>query len=124
MIRFFTRPYSSPPSLLLSQLQNDLKESLKSKEKIRSSVIKSVLSDWTYAQKSPNPHQISLGGLIRKGIKKRREAISEFIKAKRMDLAEKEEAEIGILDRFPVFFNFSISIPIPSLFTQLPSCSS
>ena len=38
--------------------------------------------------------------VIRRGIKKRRESIEMYEKGKRMDLADKERAEVGMLERY------------------------
>lgn len=70
------------------------------------SLQKAILTDLQYAQKTkaqPNQKPPSIIKMLQKGIKKRTDAAKVFRHAKpepRVDLAEKEEREIAILQEF------------------------
>lgn len=81
------------------KLLTDLREAMKSGDKIRLEVLRMVRASIKNAeiaqQKSlDNPDIL---GIIAKEGKQRRESIAEFKKANRQDLVDKEEAELAIL---------------------------
>lgn len=87
---------------LLTQINTDLKESMKSRDKFRTETIRNLKSAIKYAE-------IEAGGalddegvlaVIARQAKQRRDSISEFKKADRTDLVEKEEAELAILETY------------------------
>jgi uncharacterized protein YqeY len=82
--------------LLRQRLVDGLKEAMKAKDKRRSLVIKSILSDITLSDKSTKPDEPAL--ILQRGIKKRLESIAAF--ATRPDLADNERMEIEILKSF------------------------
>jgi uncharacterized protein len=73
---------------------------MKSSQKSKVSVIKSLLSEITYASKSSNSGSLDEKGAIeavlQKSIKKRLDSISAFKEGGRDDLAATEEAEVAI----------------------------
>jgi uncharacterized protein YqeY len=82
------------------KLKQQLKDSMKFKNKLQVNVIKSVLADIVNQEKSGLQKHVSVGELIQRGIKKRRDSIEQFRGASRLDLAEQEEIEIEILSSF------------------------
>lgn len=91
--------------MLKDQLKNQLKESMLAKTQLRTSVLRFILSGITY-------YEIQKGGagyeatdedvmaVIQKEVKQRRDSIEQFEKAGRQDLAEKEKAELTILETY------------------------
>lgn len=81
------------------KLMTDLREAMKSGDKIRLEVLRMVRASIKNAeiaqQKSLDDPDI-LGIIVKEG-KQRRESIAEFKKANRQDLVDKEEAELAIL---------------------------
>lgn len=81
------------------KLMTDLKQAMKSGDKIRLEVLRMVRASIKNAeiaqQKSLDDPDIL--GIIAKEGKQRRESIAEFKKANRQDLVDKEEAELVIL---------------------------
>jgi uncharacterized protein YqeY len=85
---------------LQTQINEDLKSALKSKEEPKLSTLRLLKSDIQYeltktGVSTLNDDQVI--ALIRANSKKRRESASEYRKANREDLAVKEEAEDAIL---------------------------
>ncbi len=85
--------------MLQEKLLTDLREAMKSGDKIRLEVLRMVRASIKNAeiaqQKSLDDPDIL--GIIAKEGKQRRESIAEFKKANRQDLVDKEEAELAIL---------------------------
>jgi uncharacterized protein YqeY len=85
--------------MLQEKLMTDLREAMKSGDKIRLEVLRMVRASIKNAeiaqQKSLDDPDIL--GIIAKEGKQRRESIAEFKKANRQDLVDKEEAELAIL---------------------------
>ncbi len=85
--------------MLQEKLMTDLREAMKSGDKIRLEVLRMVRASIKNAeiaqQKSLDDPDI-LGIIVKEG-KQRRESIAEFKKANRQDLVDKEEAELAIL---------------------------
>lgn len=87
---------------LLNQIDNDLKEALKSKDKIRAQTIRSLKSAIKYAEIEEGGPLDEPGvlGVIAKQAKQRRDAIAEFQKGGRDDLVESEAAELAVLETY------------------------
>lgn len=85
--------------MLQEKLMTDLREAMKSGDKIRLEVLRmaraSIKNAEIAQQKSLDDPDIL--GIIAKEGKQRRESIAEFKKANRQDLVDKEEAELAIL---------------------------
>ncbi|KAL7746259.1 hypothetical protein RI367_008400 [Sorochytrium milnesiophthora] len=90
---------SGPSQDLVDKLKTELKNAMRAKDAFRSTVIRGVLSDITYAQKSPNPPS-EYYSLVHKAAKKREESIRMFTEASRADLADKEGKELEVLKQF------------------------
>jgi uncharacterized protein YqeY len=89
-------------SALLARLQADLNAARKSQDAARRLVLGSVIAD-------AKNREIELRrdltdddvvDVVRRGIKRRRESIDAYTKAKRNDLAEKEAAEVRALEGY------------------------
>jgi uncharacterized protein YqeY len=68
------------------------------KEKVKVNVLKSLISDVTYSIKSNTPSKPM--DILLKSIKKRSDALEEYTKANRVDLAQNEEAELKVLNNY------------------------
>ncbi|KAG8705109.1 hypothetical protein FRC11_009309 [Ceratobasidium sp. 423] len=86
-----------------TQLRDELKQAMKSKDSFRSTTIRSVLAEITNADKANKGTPITndnILSLLQKSISRRTDSASQFRSASRADLAEKEEAECQILTSF------------------------
>lgn len=91
---------------LLSKIQNDLKNAQLSKDEIKVSTLRLLLSEIKNVEISKGTSQ--LGGLsdqdiisiIQKEAKKRKEAVASFTTGGRAELAQKEESESKILEGY------------------------
>jgi uncharacterized protein len=101
-----TRPVQ-PISMsnLSQQISESLKEAMKAKDQVTLSTLRSLKSAIQLAtiEKHGADGQLEdpeVIAVIRKAIKQRHDSISSFRDAGRADLAEKEEAEIKVLERY------------------------
>ena len=87
---------------LKDQINNDLKDAMRSKDKIRTETLRSLKSAIKYAEIEAGQELDDDGvlGVIGKQAKQRRDSIAEFEKAGRTDLTEKEMAELTILEQY------------------------
>src|SRR6185436_3786151 len=88
--------------MMLDKLQEQLKTSMKERDELRTSVLRMLISEFKYAQiekKAPLDENESIA-VVQKAIKKRKEAIEMYEKGGRPELAEKEKAEMKILEEF------------------------
>ncbi|RIB11465.1 Yqey-like protein [Gigaspora rosea] len=90
---------------LLSRLKNDVKDAMKNKDQLKLNVIRGLLSDVTYASKSPTSKSFSASDhevytIINRAIKRRQESIAQFTQANRLDLVENESSELLILNSY------------------------
>jgi len=83
------------------KLRSELHQAMKNKHSLRTGTIRMMMAELTNKEKEGKPveeqdvHKVFFGML-----RKREEAIEEFTKAKRDDLAEKEKAEMEIIKEF------------------------
>ena len=87
---------------LLQKIEADMKESMKSGDRIRSDTLKMLKSDMMY-EKAKTGQDISdsqMDEVVKRASKRRREAIKEYEAAGRKDLADKEAAELKIIEEF------------------------
>ena len=87
---------------MLEKFQNELKNAMKQKDELRTSVLRMLISDLKYAQiekRAPLDETESIQ-VIKKAIKKRKESIEMYEKGGRPDLAAKESAEVKVLQAF------------------------
>ncbi|HDS02565.1 MAG TPA: GatB/YqeY domain-containing protein [Firmicutes bacterium] len=84
---------------LQERLQNDLKESMKQKDELRTLTLRMILSEIRYAriEKKQDLSDPDVQALISKSIKKHQDSIEMYTKGNREDLAAREEDEKNIL---------------------------
>ena len=87
---------------LKNQIDNDLKEAMRSRDKFRTQTLRSLKSAIRYAEIEVNTEldDQALLAVIAKQAKQRRDSIAEFKKGGRTDLVEKETAELTILENY------------------------
>lgn len=87
---------------LKEQIDNDLKQGIKNKDKLCTDTLRGLKSAIRYAEIEAGSKLDEAGVLtvIAKQAKQRRDSIAEFEKAKRADLVEKEAAELTILEEY------------------------
>lgn len=92
----------SPESDLASTLRAALNTARKAKDKDRTLVLGTILANLKNREielrRSPTNDDVV--DVLRKGIKIRREAVEQYTKASRADLAQVESAQIRILEEF------------------------
>ncbi len=87
---------------LRSKLQEDMKQAMKSGDKVRLLVIRTILSDIGYAEidKQHTANDDEIIQVLAKEAKMHRESIAMFTQGKRQDLVEKEQAELAIISAY------------------------
>jgi len=85
------------------RLDTDLKDSMRAKDELRLNTIRAVKSAIKYKEVEGAAKTLDEAGII--GVlttlaKQRRDAIEEYTKANRADLAEKEEKELALLKAY------------------------
>jgi len=87
---------------MIERIQSELKQALKSGDKTTVSVLRMLLSAARYAaiEEKRELREDEFAALIQKSIRSRRESVDAFRKGGREDLATREEAEIGVLERY------------------------
>jgi uncharacterized protein YqeY len=87
---------------LKEQITNDMKESMKSGQKERLAVIRLILA--ALKQKEVDERIVlddaQVLAILEKMLKQRRESITQFTQGNRKDLADKEEAEVRIIQAY------------------------
>ena len=84
------------------QMRIDLKDALRARDKLRKNTIRMTLAALKNARVAKNA-DLTEGeamAVLRKEVKQRHDAISEFRKGNRADLVAQESAEIEILERY------------------------
>jgi len=87
---------------LKQKLMEDLKQALKSGDKVRRSVIRLVMSAIknTEISRQADLTDPDILGIIAKEVKQRRESIEAFKQGNRQDLVAQEEAEMAVLEEY------------------------
>ena len=87
---------------LLARLQQDMNTARKAQDKARTLLLGTILSDIKNRRielrRDPNDEEVL--EVVRRGIKRRRESVEMYVSAKRDDLADKERAEIALLEQY------------------------
>ena len=87
---------------LLARLQQDMNAARKAQDKARTLLLGTILSDIKNRRielrRDPNDEEVL--DVVRRGIKRRRESVEMYVSAKREDLADKERAEIAVLEEY------------------------
>jgi len=102
---FSSSPRWQDDATTLDKIKAQLKDSMRAKDTNASTVLRSVLSEYQYAQKQPNAAggAASLSSVLQKAVAKRVEAAAQYRAATpspREDLAEKEDAEAKMIRAF------------------------
>ncbi|HXI14337.1 MAG TPA: GatB/YqeY domain-containing protein [Thermoanaerobaculia bacterium] len=87
---------------LTEQIRNDLTESIKARDAARTSTLRLLQSSLKNEQieKGRELTDEEVHALIRKAVKQRQDSIEQFTKASRTELADKEKAELPILEKY------------------------
>lgn len=87
---------------LLDQLTTDLRAAMRSKDELRLSVLRMLISAIHYAEIAQQKKLDDSGVIscVQKEIKQRKESIEAYEKGHRQDLADKEKAELAILQGY------------------------
>tara|TARA_B100001142_G_scaffold146179_1_gene147160 strand:+ start:8779 stop:9210 length:432 start_codon:yes stop_codon:yes gene_type:complete len=85
---------------MLEKIREDLKRFIKSKNKLASNVVRTIISNITNEGLKDSATEESIINIIKKEIKKRREAIKLYSANNRNDLAKVEEEELSILESY------------------------
>ena len=87
---------------MIDRLQEDLKRAMKAGDKMTVSVLRMLLSALKYSaideKRDLGPEEVA--ALLQKSIRSRKESIEAFRKGGRPELAEKEEAELKIVEQY------------------------
>ncbi|NMO23350.1 GatB/YqeY domain-containing protein [Pyxidicoccus fallax] len=88
---------------LKERIDADLKDAMRSKNELTTSVLRMLKSSVKYKEVEPGASALDDAGIqsvITGLIKQRRDSIDQFKAGGRPELAEKEEAEIGVLQNY------------------------
>jgi uncharacterized protein len=88
---------------LLAQIDADLKQAMRERNETSKLALRSLKTALTEAQKTGESHALSNEEILRiiaKSAKQRRDSIAEYLKANRPELAQAEEAELAVLERY------------------------
>ena len=85
---------------MLEKIREDLKRFIKSKNKLASNVVRTIISNITNEGLKDSATKESIINIVKKEIKKRREAIKLYSANNRNDLAKVEEEELSILESY------------------------
>ena len=89
--------------MLLEKIASDMKEAMRAKDALRLSTLRMLKSAVEYAKiekKQENLPDAEVISVIKKQIKQRQDSIEGFEKGGRVDLAEKEKAELSVLKSY------------------------
>ncbi|CAI7650034.1 hypothetical protein N7533_008490 [Penicillium manginii] len=91
---------ATPP--LMVTLRTDLKTAMRAKDTSRLNVLRAVISEYNNSQKTSSPisTDIQLLSLLQKRATASKEAAQEFLAAERLDLKEKEDAQVAVLEEY------------------------
>jgi uncharacterized protein len=87
---------------MLDKLKVDLKDAMRGGDAVAVSTIRMLISQMQYAriQAGKDLAEADVLALLQRAVKTRREAIEQFEKGGRADLAAKERSEIGVVERY------------------------
>src|SRR6185503_16864417 len=92
-------------STLNEKIANDLKDAMRAKDQVAMTALRALKSAVKYAAVEKVGADGELGdadiiAVLRKQLKQRRDSVEQFTSGNRRDLAEKEQAEIAVLERY------------------------
>lgn len=88
---------------LKEQISADLKEAMKARDQLRIDTLRGALSAFTYKRTETGKDELSNEeelAAVQKLVKQRNDSITEYTKANRADLADKEQKERDILSKY------------------------
>ncbi len=85
---------------MIQQIKSDLKTALIEKDKIAANTLRSIISMYTNEEKNNKDKKIDVESIIKKEIKKRKEAIILYETNNRDDLKKIELAEMEVLSKY------------------------
>ena len=87
---------------MIDTLKNDLKEAMRRGDATAVGTLRMLISQFQYAriQAGRDLTEEDAIGLFQRAVKTRRESIDLYEKGGRQDLADKERAEIGVVERY------------------------
>ncbi len=85
---------------MIQQIKSDLKVALIEKDKIAANTLRSIMSMYTNEEKNNKDKSIDVESIIKKEIKKRKEAIILYESNNRDDLKKIELAEMEVLSKY------------------------
>lgn len=90
------------PSALKARIEDDIKQALRSGDKVRLSTVRMLLSAINYAEMAKMAELDDAGvvGVVAREIKQRKESIEAFKAGGRLEMAANEEAELVILQAY------------------------
>ena len=96
------RPASRYSMTIKEKLQSDLLEAVRKRDETRRSALRLLKSSIQYEEKAKGRdlREDETLEVLSREAKKRRESIDEFRKANRLDLVDKEEAELAIVSGY------------------------
>ena len=87
---------------MIDTLKADLKEAMRRRETIDVATLRMLISQFQYAriQAGRDLTEEDALGILQRAVKTRRESIEQYEKGGRQDLADKERAEIVVVERY------------------------
>jgi uncharacterized protein YqeY len=87
---------------LLERIDADLRNAIKSGDSLRAGTLKMLKSDISYekGKTGKDPEEGQIMEILSRAAKRRKESIKEFQKGNREDLAEKEAAELAVVEEY------------------------
>ena len=87
---------------MIDTFKNDLKDAMRRGDTVTLATLRMLISQFQYAriQAGKDLGEEDAIALLQRAVKTRRESIEQFRKAGREELAVKEEAEIGVVERY------------------------
>lgn len=92
--------------MIYDQIKSELKDAMRAKDSVKLTTLRGLLAAFTnelVAQKKKPDEQVDdemALAVIRRGVKQRKDAIEQFTKGGRPELADNEKAECAILDAY------------------------
>ncbi|MDD2703623.1 MAG: GatB/YqeY domain-containing protein [Candidatus Omnitrophica bacterium] len=86
--------------MIEEKILNDYKEAMKSRDSLKSTTLSSLRAKFSYEaieKKKERLEDSDCVAVIKRVIKQHRDSIEQFTKGNRLDLAEKEKQEMGVL---------------------------
>jgi uncharacterized protein len=87
---------------ILKKIEADLKDALKSGDTLTADTLRMIKSDLSYekAKKGEDIEEEKVMEIIARAAKRRKESIEEYKKGNRQDLADKEAAELKVVEKY------------------------